>query len=149
MSDSEYLPSPSGWVRQQVETIEATGDTRSVQVMDRPVIMLTMRGAKTGGIRKVPVMRVEHEGVYAAVASKGGAPEHPQWYANLQADPRVTLQDGTESWPAVAREVTGAEREQWWERCVAAYPPYADYQTKTDRLIPVFVLVRDETASPV
>ena len=149
MSDSEYLPSPSGWVRQQVETIEATGDTRSVQVMDRPVIMLTMRGAKTGGIRKVPVMRVEHDGVYAAVASKGGAPEHPQWYANLQADPRVTLQDGTESWPAVAREVTGAEREQWWERCVAAYPPYADYQTKTDRLIPVFVLEREETSSPV
>ena len=149
MSDSEYLPSPSGWVRQQVETIEATGDTRSVQVMDRPVIMLTMRGAKTGGIRKVPVMRVEHDGVYAAVASKGGAPEHPQWYANLQADPRVTLQDGTESWPAVAREVTGAEREQWWERCVAAYPPYADYQTKTDRLIPVFVLERRETSSTV
>ena len=140
MSDSEYLPSPSGWVRRQVETIEATGDTRSVHIMNRPVVLLTMRGAKTGGIRKVPLMRVEHDGVYAAVASQGGAPEHPQWYANVKADPRLTVQDGTESWPAVAREVSGAEREEWWERCVAAYPPYADYQTKTDRLIPVFLL---------
>ena len=140
MSDSEYLPSPSGWVRRQVETIESTGDTRSVHIMNRPVVLLTMRGAKTGGIRKVPLMRVEHDGVYAAVASQGGAPKHPQWYANVKADPRLTVQDGTESWPAVAREASGAEREEWWERCVAAYPPYADYQTRTDRLIPVFLL---------
>ena len=140
MSDSEYVPSPSTWVREQVEKIEATGTTRSVSVMDRPVVMLTMRGARTGAIRKVPLMRVEHEGVYAAVASKGGAPDHPQWYANLQADPRITLQDDTRSWQARAREISGEEREQWWERCVAAYPPYAEYQTKTDRLIPVLLL---------
>ena len=140
MTDSEYIPSPSGWVRRQVEKIEETGDTRSVSVMNRPVVMLTMRGRKTGAIRKVPLMRVEHDGVYAAVASQGGAPDHPQWFANLQADPRITLQDGTRSWPAVARELTGAEREAWWERCVAAYPPYADYQKRTERLIPVLVL---------
>ncbi|HSO64648.1 MAG TPA: nitroreductase family deazaflavin-dependent oxidoreductase [Ornithinibacter sp.] len=140
MSDPEYAPSPTTWVREQVEKIEASGTTRSVSVMDRPVVMLTMRGARTGAIRKVPLMRVEHDGVYAAVASKGGAPEHPHWYANLQADPRITLQDDSRSWEAVAREVTGAERERWWERCVAAYPPYADYQTRTDRLIPVLVL---------
>lgn len=135
-----YIPSPSDWVREQVEQIEAAGTTRAVSVLERPVVMLTMRGAKTGAVRKVPLMRVEHDGVYAAVASKGGAPEHPQWYANLQADSRIRLQDGTESWDATAREVTGEEREQWWERCVAAYPPYAEYQTKTDRLIPVLVL---------
>ena len=139
MSD-HYIPSPTEWVRKQVETIEATGDTRSVSILDRPVVMLTMRGRSTGALRKVPLMRVEHDGVYAAVASKGGAPEHPVWYGNLLADPRVTLQDGTESWSAVARELTGEERAQWWERCVAAYPPYADYQEKTDRLIPVLVL---------
>ncbi|WP_299442221.1 nitroreductase family deazaflavin-dependent oxidoreductase [uncultured Phycicoccus sp.] len=136
----KYIPSPSTWVREQVQQIEAEGTTRAVSVMDRPVVLLTMRGAKTGAVRKVPLMRVEHDGVYAAVASKGGAPEHPQWYANLQANPRIRLQDGTESWDATAREVTGEEREQWWERCVAAYPPYAEYQTKTDRLIPVLVL---------
>ncbi len=139
-TDSDYVPSPSTWVREQVETIEATGDTRSVQVLDRPVVLMSMRGRRSGATRKVPVMRVEHDGVYAAVASKGGAPEHPQWYANLLAHPAITLQDGTESWPAVAREVHGEEREQWWQRCVAAYPPYAEYQTKTDRLIPVLVL---------
>ena len=88
-----------------------TGDTRSVHIMNRPVVLLTMRGAKTGGIRKVPLMRVEHDGVYAAVASQGGAPKHPQWYANVKADPHLTVQDGTESWPAVAREVSDAERE--------------------------------------
>lgn len=136
----EYLPSPTGWVREQVETIEATGDTRSVSVTGRPVVMLTMRGRRSGAVRKVPLMRVEHDGVYAAVASKGGAPEHPQWYANLRADPTVTLQDGTRSWAAVAREATGAEREEWWKRAVDAYPPYAQYQERTQRLIPVLVL---------
>ena len=135
-----YIPSPSDWVREQVEKIEETGTTRSVGIMDRPVVLLTMRGRKTGAIRKVPLMRVEHDGVYAAVASKGGAPEHPVWYGNLLADPNLTLQDGTESWPAVAREIEGEERDAWWERCVEAYPPYAEYQEKTDRLIPVFVL---------
>ncbi|GGL43488.1 nitroreductase family deazaflavin-dependent oxidoreductase [Phycicoccus endophyticus] len=139
MSD-RYLPSATDWVREQVEKIEQTGDTRSVSVMDRPVVMLTMRGRRTGATRKVPLMRVEHDGVYAAVASKGGAPEHPAWYGNLLADPHITLQDGTRSWPAVAREITGEGRAQWWERCVAAYPPYAEYQEKTDRLIPVLLL---------
>ncbi|GIL34048.1 nitroreductase [Phycicoccus sp. DTK01] len=143
MSD-DYIPSPSDWVREQVEKIDETGDTRSVSVMDRPVVMLTMRGRKTGAVRKVPLMRVEHDGTYAAVASKGGAPEHPVWYGNLLADPNLTLQDGTESWEAVAREIDGAEREEWWERCVAAYPPYAEYQTKTDRLIPVLLLERKD-----
>jgi F420H(2)-dependent quinone reductase len=140
VTDTEYVPSPTSWVRHQVEKIEAGGTTRAVSILNRPVVMLTMRGAKTGAIRKVPLMRVEHEGVYAAVASKGGAPKHPQWYANLLANPRITLQDDTRSWEAVAREITGTEREEWWERCVAAYPPYAEYQTKTDRLIPVLLL---------
>jgi F420H(2)-dependent quinone reductase len=140
VTDTEYVPSPTSWVRKQVEKIEARGTTRAVSILNRPVVMLTMRGAKTGAIRKVPLMRVEHEGVYAAVASKGGAPKHPQWYANLLTNPRLTLQDDTRSWEAVAREITGTEREEWWERCVAAYPPYAEYQTKTDRLIPVFLL---------
>ncbi|MGL5852281.1 MAG: nitroreductase family deazaflavin-dependent oxidoreductase [Phycicoccus sp.] len=140
MSDDEYVPSPSTWVREQVEAIEAAGDTRAVSVLDRPVVLVTMRGARTGATRKVPVMRVEHDGVYAAVASKGGEPDNPQWYANLRANPRVTLQDGTETWDAVAREVDGAERDAWWQRCVAAYPPYAEYQERTSRRIPVLVL---------
>jgi deazaflavin-dependent oxidoreductase (nitroreductase family) len=144
MPETDFIPSPTGWVRTQVETIEQTGDTRSVHVQNRPVVMLTMRGAKTGGIRKVPLMRVEHDGVYAAVASKGGAPEHPQWYRNLLADPRVTVQDGTESWSAVAREISGAERDAWWPRCVEAFPNYAGYQVKTERLIPVLLLERVE-----
>jgi deazaflavin-dependent oxidoreductase (nitroreductase family) len=148
MADDDYLPSPSGWVRRQVEKIEETGDTRSVSVMNRPVVMLTMRGRRTGAVRKVPLMRVEHDGRYAAVASKGGAPDHPQWFANLRADPQVTLQDGTRSWPAVARELTGTEREVWWDRCVAAYPPYADYQKRTERLIPVLLLEPAEDVTP-
>jgi deazaflavin-dependent oxidoreductase (nitroreductase family) len=135
-----YIPSPSGWVRKQVETIEATGDTRSVDIMGLPVVMLTMRGKKTGALRKVPLMRVEHDGVYAAVASKGGAPDHPQWYANLLANPALTLMDGTNSWDAVAREISGEERALWWQRCVEAFPNYAEYQTKTDRTIPVLLL---------
>ena len=135
-----YIPSPSDWVREQVETIEATGDTRSVDIMGLPVVLLTMRGKKTGALRKVPLMRVEHDGVYAAVASKGGAPEHPQWYANLLANPTLTLMDGTASWDAVAREITGEERELWWKRCVQAFPNYAEYQTNTDRTIPVLLL---------
>jgi deazaflavin-dependent oxidoreductase (nitroreductase family) len=139
-TNGDYVPSPSGWVRKQVEEIERTGTTDSVHIMQRPVVLLTMRGARTGAVRKVPVMRVEHDGVFAAVASKGGAPEHPQWYRNLKAHPDIELQAGTETVPVRARELSGSERERWWERCVAAYPPYAEYQTKTDRLIPVFVL---------
>ncbi len=140
MSDIEYAPSPRTWVREQVERIEATGTTASVDIMGLPVVLLTMRGARSGRIRKVPLMRVEHAGSYAAVGSQGGAPTNPQWVSNVRADPRITLQDGTAVTERVARELAGAERAEWWERCVAAYPPYAEYQTKTDRLIPVFVL---------
>ena len=134
-----YVPSPSGWVRKQVETIEETGTTESVHIMGRPVVLLTMNGV-TGPVRKVPLMRVEHEGKYAAVASKGGAPEHPKWYANLRKNPVIELQDGTRTWVARARELEGEEREAWWARCVVAFPSYAEYQRKTERLIPVFVL---------
>ena len=135
----EYVPSTTAWVRDQVERIEAEGTTRAVSIQGRPVVLLTMLGV-SGKVRKVPLMRVEHEGVYAAVASRGGAPEHPKWYANIRKNPELDLQDADRTWSVRARELSGPEREQWWERCVAAFPPYADYQTKTDRLIPVFVL---------
>ena len=134
-----YVPSPSTWVRKQVETIEESGTTESVDILGRPVVLLTMNGV-TGTVRKVPLMRVEHEGVYAAVASKGGAPEHPKWYANLRKHPVIELQDGTRTWVAKARELEGDEREAWWPRCVEAFPNYAEYQRNTDRLIPVFAL---------
>jgi deazaflavin-dependent oxidoreductase (nitroreductase family) len=136
----EYAPSPSEWVRKQVDTIEETGTTTSVHIQNRPVMLLTMRGKTSGKVRKVPLMRVEHDGVYAAVASKGGAPDHPLWYGNLLAHPDLDLQDGTEVTARRAREISGAEREEWWARCVEAFPPYAEYQTKTDRLIPVLLL---------
>ncbi|GAA1783747.1 nitroreductase family deazaflavin-dependent oxidoreductase [Nostocoides veronense] len=135
-----YRPSPSKWVRNQVAAIEAAGTTEAADIQGMRVVLLTMTGRKSGDTLKVPLMRVEHDGLYAAVASKGGAPDHPQWYFNLQAQPDISLQDGTLDRPVRARELQGAEREQWWERCVAAFPPYAEYQTKTDRLIPVFVL---------
>ena len=109
-------------------------------ILDRPVVLVTIRGAKSGKLRYTPLMRVEHDGRYALVASKGGAPEHPRWYHNLVPNPHVELQDGTATSEYDAREITGDERAQWWERSVAAYPPYADYQRKTDHLIPVFVL---------
>jgi deazaflavin-dependent oxidoreductase (nitroreductase family) len=132
--------SPSGWVRNHTEKILANGTTEGVQIMDRPVILLTTRGVKSGKLRKVPLMRVEHDGRYAIVASLGGAPKHPVWYHNVNADPHVELQDGAEVKDYVAREVTGDEKATWWERAVAAYPEYANYQRKTDRQIPVFVL---------
>jgi deazaflavin-dependent oxidoreductase (nitroreductase family) len=135
----DYVPSTTPWVRDQVERIEAEGTTRAVSIQNRPVVLLTMLGV-SGKVRKVPLMRVEHDGVYAAVASKGGAPQHPQWYANIRKNPVLDLQDDDRTWTVRARELSGAEREEWWERCVAAFPPYADYQVKTDRLIPVFVL---------
>ena len=134
--------SPTGWVRDQTEKILANGTTDGVDIKGNPVILLTTRGAKSGKLRKVPLMRVEHDGQYAIVASLGGAPKHPVWYHNVVADPHVELQDGTESHDYRAREVTGEEKAQWWERAVAAYPDYADYQKKTDRQIPVFVLER-------
>jgi F420H(2)-dependent quinone reductase len=136
----ERETSPEGWVRDQTEKILSAGTTDGVQVLDRPIVLVTVRGAKSGKLRYTPVMRVEHDGRYAMIASKGGAPEHPAWYHNLVANPHVELQDGTVTKEYDSREVSGAERDEWWERSVAAYPPYAEYQTKTDRLIPVFVL---------
>jgi deazaflavin-dependent oxidoreductase (nitroreductase family) len=141
----DYEPSPWGWVRDQVDEYEASGGTRANTLRDTglPIIIVTMVGHKTGKVRKVPLMRVEHDGEYAIVASKGGAPEHPGWYHNLVADPRVDIQDGPEPAAYQVRAVSGDERETWWERAVTDYPPYAEYQDKTDREIPVFV------ASPV
>ncbi|WP_432513158.1 nitroreductase family deazaflavin-dependent oxidoreductase [Kineococcus sp. SYSU DK001] len=136
----EYEPSPEAWVRDQVEQYESSGGTEGTELRGMPVVVLTTKGAKSGKLRKQPLMRVEHEGVYAVVASLGGAPKHPVWYFNVKAHPLVELQDGPVKRDYTAREVTGAEREQWWERAVAAYPDYADYQRKTDRVIPVFVL---------
>jgi deazaflavin-dependent oxidoreductase (nitroreductase family) len=127
-------------VRKQTETIFETGTTDSVDINGRPVVLVTIRGAKTGRLHKVPLMRVEHEGRYAIVASKGGAPEHPVWYGNVTANPHVELQDGTVTKEYDAREVTGEEKALWWERAVATYADYADYQQKTDRPIPVLVL---------
>ncbi len=139
-ASGEYLPSTFSWAARQVEKYESSGGTKGTTMRGMPVVVLTMRGAKTGKLRKVPLMRVEHEGRYAAVASLGGAAKNPVWYYNLTADPHVDLQDGPEVRSFVAREITGAEKAEWWERCVAAYPDYADYQTKTSREIPVFVL---------
>jgi deazaflavin-dependent oxidoreductase (nitroreductase family) len=136
----EYALSPEGWVREQTEKILETGTTEGVQVFDRPIVLVTIRGVKSGKLRYTPLMRVEHDGRYALIASKGGAPEHPTWYHNLVAHPHVELQDGTVKKEYDARQVEGDERAQWWERAVAAYPPYAEYQAKTDRQIPVFVL---------
>ncbi|MEV8523838.1 MULTISPECIES: nitroreductase family deazaflavin-dependent oxidoreductase [unclassified Streptomyces] len=138
--EGEYEPSPTQWVREQVDLIEKSGGKEGMTMRDMPVILLTTRGAKSGKLRKTPLMRVEHDGAYAVVASQGGAPKNPVWYHNVVADPRVELQDGTVRQDMTAREVTGEEKAQWWERAVAAYPDYADYQRKTDREIPVFVL---------
>ena len=141
-SDGEYGPSPRQWVRDQVELYESSGGTQGTTLRDTglPVVVITNRGAVSGKIRKTPLMRVEHDGLYLAVGSQGGAPDDPKWVANLRADPAVELQDGTVRQPMIAREITGEEREQWWERAVAAFPPYADYKKKTSRVIPVFVL---------
>jgi F420H(2)-dependent quinone reductase len=138
--DGEYEPSTEKWVRDQVDTIERSGGTEGTTLRDMPVIVLTNRGAKSGKLRKTPLMRVEHDGSYAVVASKGGAPQHPVWYYNLVADPHVELQDGPLKQDMTARLLSGDERAAWWDRAVAAYPDYADYQTKTDREIPVFVV---------
>jgi deazaflavin-dependent oxidoreductase (nitroreductase family) len=139
----EYEPSPAQWVRDQVELYEGSGGTQGTTLRDMPVVILTSRGATSGKIRKTPLLRVEHDGDYAVVASQGGAPTHPTWYRNLVADPHVTVQDGPVVSDRVARELTGDERSLWWDRAVAAYPDYADYQDKTDRVIPVFVLEPD------
>lgn len=137
----EYVPSPSKWVADQVAEYEASGGTRANTLMDTgmPVIILTMRGKSSGVVRKTALMRVEHDGEYALVASKGGAPDNPVWYGNLLADPHVMIQDGPEPHDFVVREVTGEERDEWWARAVANFPQYAVYQENTERVIPVLV----------
>ncbi|WP_395640608.1 nitroreductase family deazaflavin-dependent oxidoreductase [Pseudolysinimonas sp.] len=142
--EGEYGPSTSAWAREQAEAYEASGGAAAATLRDSglPVIVLTTLGAKSGLLRKTALMRVEHDGVYAVVASLGGAPKHPQWYHNIVAQPLVELQDGPAKHDYRAREVFGDEKALWWERSVAAYPPYADYQAKTGRQIPVFVLER-------
>ncbi|MCH9641960.1 MAG: nitroreductase family deazaflavin-dependent oxidoreductase [Actinomycetia bacterium] len=136
----DYEPSTLDWARKNAEEYMESGGTRGTEMKGRPVVLLTTIGAKTGKIRKTPLMRVEHDGEYAVVASLGGAPKHPVWYYNLKANPRVELQDGTETADYDAREVFGDEKAVWWERAVATWADYADYQAKTDRQIPVFVL---------
>ena|SRR5690349_12365701 len=144
--DGEYEESPWDWVREQVDTYERTGGREANTLRDTglPIIIVTTRGNKSGKLRKTPLMRVEHDGEYALIASVGGAPKHPVWYWNLKADPdAVTIQDGPEPWDATVRELPeGSERDEWWARSVAAYPPYAEYQERTKRLIPVFVATR-------
>jgi len=136
----EYEPSAAEWVRNQVELIEGSGGTKGTALREMPVIVVTSRGAKSGKLRKNPLMRVEHDGRYAAVASMGGAPKNPVWYYNLLADPHVEVRDGPIRQDMIARELSGDEKAQWWVRAVAAYPDYAEYQTRTVREIPVFVL---------
>ncbi|MFC8181135.1 MULTISPECIES: nitroreductase family deazaflavin-dependent oxidoreductase [Nocardiaceae] len=138
----EYEPSTSDWAREQAELLEGSGGTAGTTLKGMPVILLTTKGNKSGKLRKTPLMRVEHDGEYAAVASLGGAPKNPVWYYNVKAEPLVELQDGTDRADYIAREVTGEEKAVWWERAVQAFPDYAEYQTKTDREIPVFVLSR-------
>jgi deazaflavin-dependent oxidoreductase (nitroreductase family) len=136
----EYEPGTSPWAREQVEKYEATGGREGGELRGKPVIILTSVGARSGKLRKTPLMRVEHAGKYLVVASKGGAPDNPVWYYNLKADPRVELQDRATKRDYTARELSGDERAEWWQRALEAWPDYATYQTKTDRLIPVFLL---------
>jgi deazaflavin-dependent oxidoreductase (nitroreductase family) len=143
--EGDYEPSPTDWVREQVAEYEASGGERANTLGDTglPVVVITTRGRRSGKLRKAPLMRVEHGGQYALVASLGGAPSNPSWYGNLAADPTaLTIQDGPEPHDYVAREVEGDERTLWWDRAVEAYPSYAEYQERTDRVIPVFVATR-------
>jgi deazaflavin-dependent oxidoreductase (nitroreductase family) len=136
----DYEPSTSDWARENAELYMSSGGTDGTDLKGKPVILLTTIGAKSGKIRKTPLMRVEHEGDYAVVASLGGAPKNPVWYYNIKAHPQVELQDGTTVGEYEAREIFGDEKAAWWERAVEAWPDYAEYQQKTDRQIPVFVL---------
>jgi deazaflavin-dependent oxidoreductase (nitroreductase family) len=140
-ADGQYAPSPADWVRNQVAEYESSGGTRANTMGDSglPIIIVTMVGHKSGNLRKVPLMRVEHEGEYALVASKGGAPQHPLWYWNLLANPAVQIQDGPEPFDAEVHLAGGAERAAWWQRAVAAFDRYAEYQANTNREIPVFI----------
>jgi len=136
----DYAPSSAGYARKQAERYEASNGGEAGDLRGRPVIVLTSVGAKTGKLRKTALMRVEHDGEYAVVASLGGSPKHPVWYYNLKANPHVELQDGPTRRDYLAREVVGDQKAVWWERAVEAWPDYAKYQTKTTRQIPVFVL---------
>ena len=138
--EGEYEPSPWDWSREQADKYAESGGADAADMKGMPIILLTTVGAKTGKLRNTPLMRVEHDGEYAVVASLGGAPKNPVWYYNIAKNPRVEMQDGSVTRDYGAREVFGDEKATWWERAVAAYPDYADYQTKTDRQIPVFVL---------
>jgi deazaflavin-dependent oxidoreductase (nitroreductase family) len=143
----DYEPSAWDWVRNQVEEYEKSGGTRANTLLDTglPIIVVTTRGNKTGKVRKMALMRVEHEGQYALVASMGGAPTNPVWYLNIKANPdEVAIQDGPEPFKVDVRELDGDERSLWWDRAVAAYPPYAEYQERTDRRIPVLLATRAE-----
>jgi deazaflavin-dependent oxidoreductase (nitroreductase family) len=136
----EYEPSTAAWARKQTELYEATNGEQGGDLRGRPIIILTSVGARTGKLRKTALMRVEHDGVYAVVASMGGAPKHPVWFHNLKKNPHVELQDGATKRDYAARELGGDEKAVWWARAVVAWPDYATYQTKTSRQIPVFVL---------
>jgi deazaflavin-dependent oxidoreductase (nitroreductase family) len=143
--EGEYEPSAQQWVRDQVARYEETGGREANTLRDTglPIAIFWTRGAKSGKVRKNALMRVEHGGAYLMVGSQGGAPTDPAWVSNVRKAPdQVTVQDGPEPWDGVARELSGDERATWWERAVAAFPPYAEYQTKTDRLIPVFLVER-------
>ncbi|WP_375432771.1 nitroreductase family deazaflavin-dependent oxidoreductase [uncultured Friedmanniella sp.] len=145
--EGEYEPSPEQWVRDQVERYEATGGREANTLRDTglPVVIYTTRGRKSGKLRKTPLMKVEHDGAYLLVASKGGAPQHPVWYHNLTADPTaLVVQDGPEPFDAHVRELSGEERDVWWQRAVEAFPAYAEYQRKTDRLIPILLAERTD-----
>jgi deazaflavin-dependent oxidoreductase (nitroreductase family) len=136
----EYAPSTAAWARKQAEAYEASDGAEANDLRGRPVIVMTSVGAKTGKLRKTALMRVEHDGTYAVVASLGGAPKHPVWYYNLKADPHVELQDGPTKRDYTAREVSGDEKALWWRRAVEVWPDYDKYQAKTERAIPIFVL---------
>jgi deazaflavin-dependent oxidoreductase (nitroreductase family) len=145
MLEGEYVPSATQWVRDQVEAFERSGGQQANTLRDTglPIIVVAMRGNKSGAVRKIALMRVEHGGEYALVGSRGGAPQHPVWVHNLRASPdEVVIQDGAERFPVRVRELKGEERARWWERSVAASPPYADYQRKTERRIPVLLATR-------
>ena len=143
--EGEYEPSPAAWVRDQVEKYEATGGREANTLRDTglPIVIVTTRGNKSGKVRKSPLMRVEHDGDYALVASMGGAAKNPVWYHNLKSGPSaVTIQDGPAPFDVSVRELEGDERAMWWDRAVAAFPPYAEYQQRTERVIPVFLAQR-------
>jgi F420H(2)-dependent quinone reductase len=138
--EGAYEPSSAAWARKQAERYEATNGGEAADLRGRPVIVLTSVGARSGKLRKTALMRVEHDGTYAVVASMGGAPKHPVWYYNLKANPHVELQDGSARRDYLAREAQGNEKATWWARAVETWPDYAKYQTRTERQIPVFVL---------